>query len=1108
MTTSSTCVECGAALPEAAKFCSQCGAPISRRSSLPPAVLQSSVQAPPHLRQDVLATRAALEGERRRVTVLFADLRGSLGVLADTDPEESQALLDAVLATMVESVHRYDGAVNQVMGDGIMALFGAPLASEDHALRAACAALAMQEAVRALRDPSWEARGAQPQIRVGLHSGEVAIRTVRTDLSMDYRAVGSTTHIAARMEQLATAGSVWLTQTTFELGQGLLRTNPLGPMQVKGVAAPIEVHELTGISVRTRFQANALRGLSPLAGRQEMLAQLEAALATAVAGRSQARVLRGEPGVGKSRLCYELLQRAGSAHVLEAASLSYLSGRPHALLASMARSLFAIDDEDEPTQVRAKIEQYLRERDGQPNRNLAPALELLEIPAADSSWARLDPAKKRRRIEGLMRELLSHWCAQGPSVVLCEDLHWCDPDSLAFVASLVETPPGSRTLLLLTHRPDFSPPWRTCDHLQSLEVTTLNITAADSLLLNLLGANEQLVPLRKWLIARTDGNPFFIEESVRTLVENGLLENRTRALGTERLGSDVPASIEGLLGARVDRLPESAREVLQAAAVLGDQGSVETLRAITDLDAEQFATRLELLTRAELLYVLVTVTTQETRSQPLARTIRFKHALIQEVVYKRLVRPHKRALHLRVVEVIEQQYPTRLGEYVEALAEHAFRAELWLKCAEYQKAACVRAAGRGASALAIAHLDRGLAALGHLPASPEHARAAIDLRLTALAPLLPIGAHERVIELLREAEQYAMELQDSGRLARIACQLSAELWLTARYDQARRSAEQALTLARQLEGDQFALEVAARYNLAMVQHAQADYEAARRCLLELQATFSGAAALRRLGWAGYPSVMIRTFVISTAVMTGSFADAARAFQEGHAIAEQFVHAFSRTMILEQYGMCLMVQGEYHEAERWLRMAFEVCKQEEVHTMYMPIASHLGLALLSLNQVDEACSLIASAAQVEEDRAGHYAVDYLRIAASEAQRRSGQLDLARETAERAVRETAACGERGFHVRALVQLGRVLGDRSQDRRRALDVYSEALALARQLDTAPWCALALQGKAGVHSAEGQLAAAAEAFDAALEIWRRVEAPARVAQVTELRRTLAAAG
>ncbi len=1093
-----SCAECGATLQESAKFCSQCGQAAGGASSLPPSQA-GSVYPPPHLTQRVLASRAALEGERKQVTVLFADLRGSLGFLAGIDAEESQTLLDTVVSAMVEAVHRYEGAVNQVMGDGIMALFGAPIAHEDHALRAACAALAMQESVHALRDPSWEAHRERPQIRVGLHSGEVAIRTVRNDLSMDYRAVGPTTHIAARMEQLATPGTIWLTDDTYKLGNGLLRTTPIGPTKIKGVPKPIDVHVLHGISVRTRFQANALRGLSPLVGREDTLAQLRAALALAVSGRSQVAVLCGDPGVGKSRLCYEVMQSADSrVRVLEASARSYLSTHPHGLLASMVRALFGIEDDDDVEQVRAKAERSLNGLAIDP-RHLQVALDLLDVQSRDAEWNRLDPVQRRRRIEAMLRELLTAWCALGPAVVLCEDLHWSDPESLTFISTLVDSPPGDHTLLLLTHRPEPLPmQWSQAAHVRSFEIRALDAETADTMLTTLLGGALAPEPLRIWLAARCDGNPFFIEESARAVLDSGLIEQHRQPSSPS---VNVPASIDALLSARVDRLPDTALDVLQAAAVLGDQGSLETLRAVMQLPAEEFAMRLAELGRAELLYEVVSMTSDDRRPPLSAASLRFKHALIQEVVYNRLLRPRKRALHAQVFEVIERQYSARLGEYVEQLAEHAFRAELWDKCAEYLRMACIRAANRGANALAIAHLERGLEALRHVPEGPEHARAAIDLRLTALAALLPSGAHVRVIELLREAEHYAEQLQDAGRRARIACQLSAELWATAQYDAALESAESALALARVLAGPQFGIETSARYVIASVQHARGEYATSLGTLRALLTEFEGENEQRRLGWAGYPSVLLRSFIITVSNMTGGFEEARRAFDVGRELAERLNHAFSRTMIMEQWGMCLLVQGDYRGAEHWLRLALDVCEREAVGTMLLPIACHLSLALLKLERVGEARELLEHGVREGLSKAGRYAFAYLAIAESELRRCSGRPDEARAIAERAVQDTLACGEPGFHVRALLQLARVLAGKPGGHEAALAAYRDALARARELEMSPWCALALQGAATLHAERGERALAADGYDAALRIWSELGAPARVEQVAALK-------
>jgi class 3 adenylate cyclase/tetratricopeptide (TPR) repeat protein len=1086
------CASCGAGALHGANFCSACG------NRLRPSGEQR-IPERLQLMERVFGSRAAVEGERKQITVLFADLRGSLSIIDGIDAEEVQALLDAVLAAMAEAVHRYEGAVNQTMGDGIMALFGAPLAHEDHALRAACAALAMQDAVRRLQDASWKARGLQPQIRVGLHSGEVAVRAVRSDLNMEYRAVGTTTHIAARMEQLATPGSVYLTADTLRLGRGLMRTRPLGPQQVKGVQAPIEVFELTGISIRTRFQAIALRGLSPLVGREQPLRALTHSLERAADGERSVAVLCGEPGIGKSRLCHEVLRHASDGfRVLEAAAPSYGRATPHVFLASMVRGLFGVDDDDSVEQLKAKAQAALAELDGALSPHIHAVLELLDVPSRDREWARLDPVQKRRNLEKLLRALLEAWCARGPAVLLFEDLHWCDQESLSFIAGLVESPPGTQTLMLITHRPELDPPWSRSSNVVSYRIDRLDATESEGLLRNLLGSHAGLAGLRSLLVVRTDGNPFFIEESARAVMDSSGLRDLMRDGVEAALRAklpDMPATIDALIGARVDRLSEPLLELLQAAAVLGDDSPRDVLREVASVPKSEFDARFEDLVRAELLYGTGTLKGDAAGSQG---GFRFKHALIQEVVYKRLVRARRRALHGRAVDVIRAQYPERVAEHVERLAEHAHQAERWFECAEYHTLACVRAASRSSNDQAIVHLEGGLEALAHVPPGPERDRAAIDIRLTALAPLQPTGAHHRVVQLLREAEQHARSLNDGRRLAKISSQLSAGLWATAQYDQAMNAAQEALALAAALPGDQFALESSARYNAAMTHHARGEFDAALAILRELKQRFSGDAAHRRLGWAGYPSVFVRTFIISVNAMIGGFAEIESAYAEGRALAEELDHPFSRTMILEQYGMYLVVAGEAARAVAVLREALAVCEKDEVRTMYTPIASHLGVALLDLGELDAGRKLLEDAAAGATDLAGHYAIDYLTIGLADARLRTGDLASARETAERAVRDTEACGEVGFHVRALLQYAAVLSALDGQRAQATSTYALAIDRARQLGMRPWVALAQHGLARLHELEGRSDAAADLLESALQYWRESNARARVEQLT----------
>ena len=392
------CATCGASVHAGARFCGSCGAkapdPGAARFAAPEAY------TPRHLAEQILTSRAVLEGERKQVTVLFADLKGSMELLAERDPEEVGPLLDPVLELMTEAVHRYEGTVNQIMNDGIMALFGAPLALEDHAVRACYAALRMREAARRYSDELRGAHGVEVQIRVGINSGEVLVRSISNDLHMDYTAVGQTTHLAARMEQLAPPGSIRVTADTLRLAEGYVTVSSLGRVPVKGLAEPVEVYDLTGaVGAHARFQVSARRGLSRFVGRAGELDVLTLALGQAALGRGQLVALAGEPGVGKSRLFHEFVHSSQTRGwlVVQAGSVSYGTATAYLPVVDLLKDYFRIDERDDQRQIREKLTGKVLALD-ETLRPLLPALlSLLDVPAQDREWDALEPSERRRR---------------------------------------------------------------------------------------------------------------------------------------------------------------------------------------------------------------------------------------------------------------------------------------------------------------------------------------------------------------------------------------------------------------------------------------------------------------------------------------------------------------------------------------------------------------------------------------------------------------------------------------------------------------------------------------------------------------------------------------
>src|SRR2546426_2610986 len=535
------CPSCGFVNEGSEKFCGGCGSPRTESGSAQQARFGPPASyTPKHLVEKILGSQAVVEGERKTVTVMFADLKGSMELLADRDPEEARGFLDPVLERMMEAVHHYEGTVNQVMGDGVMALFGAPVAHEDHAVRACYAALRMQDSVARYAEDLRRRHGADVQIRVGLHSGEVVVRSIGNDLHMDYTAVGQTTHLAARMEQLARPGTTLLTGETLRLVEGYVEVNPLGPVPVKGLQEPIAVYELTGAGpLRSRFHAAAARGLTRFVGRAGELAQLQQALGRASGGQGQVVAIVGGPGVGKARLVWEVTHshRVHGWLVLQAGSVSYGKATSYLPVIDLLKRYCAIEDRDGPRAVREKLTGKLVTLDRVQEGSLPALLALLDVPPDDPQWETLDPDQRRRRTLDAVKRLLLRESQVQPLLVVVEDLHWIDSETQALLDGLVESLPAARLLLLVNYRPEYQHQWGSRTYYTQLRLDPLPPESADELLVALLGPDAGLEPLKGVLIARTEGNPFFLEESVRALVEIGSLLGER---GAYRLARSLP----------------------------------------------------------------------------------------------------------------------------------------------------------------------------------------------------------------------------------------------------------------------------------------------------------------------------------------------------------------------------------------------------------------------------------------------------------------------------------------------------------------------------------------------------------------------------------------
>ena len=1076
-----SCVACGTELPAGSKFCKECGQAVGAISPLPAARVGAPPESytPKHLAEKILTSRAALEGERKQVTVLFADLKGSMELLADRDPEEARKLLDPVLERMMEAVHRYEGTVNQVMGDGIMALFGAPLAHEDHAVRACYAALRMQDAVRRYSEELRRGQGVEVQIRVGVNSGDVVVRSIGSDLRMDYTAVGQTVHLAARMEQLAAPGSVRLTAETLHLAEGFVQVTPLGPVPVKGLGEPIEVFELVGAgAARTRLEAAARRGLTRFVGRSAELEQLRDALERASVGHGQVIAVVGEPGVGKSRLFWEVTHshRVHGWLIVQSASVSYGKATAYLPVIELLRGYFGIDSRDDPRKIREKVTGKVLTLAAA----LAPVvpafLALLDVPVEEASWQALDPLQRRQQTLDAVKRLLLRESEVQPLVVVFEDLHWIDGETQTLLDSLIDSLPAARLLLLVNYRPEYSHAWGGKTYYRQLRIDPLPPESADELLDALLGPDAALGPLKQLLVGRTEANPLFLEESVRALVE-------TAALAGERGGYrltrpvehlKIPATVQAILAARIDRLAPEAKRLLQAAAVIGKDVPMPLLLAIADAPEPEVRAELAHLQAAEFLY--------EVRLFPdLEYT--FKHALTHEVAYGGLLHDRQRALHAHVTEAIERLSPERVAEQAERLAHHALRGEVWDKAVVYLRQAGLRAMARAAYREAIGHLEHALASLRHLPETRGTTELTIDIRLDLRNAYLPLGERARMGEHLHEAEVLARALGDQHRLGRITTFMVVQCLNTGDYDEAVRFGQEALPIARAL-GDR-SIEVTATSFLGMAYLARGEFSNAVT-LLERNAALEGDLRYERFGAPGIQSALSEAHLADVHAHLGRFDEAIGYAEAAVRTAEAADHPFTLYWGLSNLGFVHLRRGDLPRATRALERCLDLCRTWQIVVGTAHVAAVLGAAYSLAGRADEALPLVADAVGEFRRRQMYRWPDILLCAAT-TYLSAGRVDDAASHVREALALTRRLGARVSEADALCLAGDVAATGGAGE--AEGYYREALALAAELGMRPLLAHCHFGLGTLFRRTGKRDQAQEHLGAAATMYRDMD-------------------
>ncbi len=945
------CAKCGTENALGNSYCKKCGQPLAAAGGEGQDTgkfASPRSYTPKHLAEKILTSRSALAGERKQVTVLFTDVSGFTGLSERLDPEEVHHLMSQAFELMLAEVHRYEGTVNQFLGDGIMALFGAPIGHEDHAERAVHAALGIRMVLDGF--PGEARPGVKLLVRQGLNTGLVVVGSIGNDLRMDYTAVGDTTNVAARLQQAAEPGRIVISEATHRLVEGSLHTRPLGRLSLKGKAEPVGAWEvISSRASRTRLELRAEQGLTPFVGREQECRALIECFEKARAGHGQTVFVVGEPGIGKSRLLFEFRRRLGEECTwLEGHCVSY--GRSiafHPLIDLLKRN-FRIEDGDGEETIVRKIERGVLLL----GEDLRPALpyfrSLLSVDPGDHAVRTMDPRQRRGEIFNALRMLTHRASEIRPQVLVCEDLHWMDKATEEYLVFAADSVPTSRVLCILTYRTGYVHPLGDRSYYTRLGLGTLSTDDGAKMAHALLGTDSLPEELERLIMAKTEGNPFFVEEVVKSLRELGVI----RAVGgryelVKRIDEiTVPDTIQDVITARVDRLDEGSKKTLQTAAVIGREFSLALLRQTLEME-DGVQVEVEQLKRLEFVY--------EKRFFPdLVYT--FGHSLTQEVAYEGLLMQRRQVLHGIIARVIETSYGDRLPEQYPVLAYHYSRAQDAAKAVEYLVKAGDRAVALYANTDALGYYAEALAQLEKQPPSTRQAEQRIDIIMRLCGVSGSSADFERDLHNLSDGLRLARQIGDRRRESQVLYWTGRTHYLTGRPVSGTEYAEQALALADELGDDSLAAMPVTL--LGRVYFLQSEFEKSGRMMGRSAALFERdgnrieeANARAGLGW--------------SLAMIGQFHRALEEADRGVALAQEIGHLPTEAACCMYRGCARFLRGHWRQAIEDARRSLSIGERiADAFRVYLT-SGFLGGFLVMAGELEEGLALLGQAVRAAE-----------------------------------------------------------------------------------------------------------------------------------------------
>jgi len=955
------CPQCNSSNPPEFEFCGKCGHALAETEVVTTVdYSQPQSYTPKFLAEKILDTRSTIEGERKLVTVLFADVANYTSMSEKLDPEEVHQIMDGCFKILMDEIHRYEGTIDKFTGDGVMALFGAPVAHEDHAQRACYAALAIQKTITVYGEKIKKDCGVGFKMRVGIDSGQVIVGSVGTDLKMDYTAIGDPVNLASRMEGMSDPGAILVSEDTYKLAKDFFKFKPLGKVEVKGKEEPVDAYQLLEAGeVETRIEAAVARGLTRFVGRKKEIGALKGAFEKAQSGSGQVVGIVGEAGVGKSRILLELREalRKKEHIYLEGCCLHYGGYMAYLPFLDILKAYFDTKEGDREFVIKKKMADKTDQLDEKLEGILPPLHDILSLKVEDEEYPKLDPPLKRVRVFEAIRDLLIRESQNRPLVIAIEDLHWIDKTSEEFLDYLIGSLAGARILLILLYRPEYTHQWGSKSYYSQIGVDQLSTETSAQLVQCILEEGEVLPELRELILNRAAGNPLFMEEFTHTLLENGSIQKKDHEYVLTVKSSDiqVPDTIQGIVAARMDRLEDNLKRTMQVASVIGRDFAFRILQTITGM-REELKSYLINLQGLEFIY--------EKNLFPELEYI-FKHALTQEVAYNSLLLKRRKEIHESIGKAIEELYQDRLEEFCEMLAHHYSRSENSEKAYQYLRLSGEKAARSYSNWEAFRFYKEAINVLNQLPDSEENKRRGIEVRLLIAVPMTFLGYPEDSLQILQEGERLARELGDERSLARFYSSMGLYYSLSGDVIQGMKYAENCFREAEKIEDIELmapiGFDLSSSYNTAGEFTKTA--ELAPKVIALLEKTQMEYESFGR-GFNVYSS-----FLASYGMAVGWMGS----FEEGEALCEKALRfalkirdLFSLVLIEFIYGWIYNVKGDGENGVEHLQNAVRYAEEAQMFILLGSVTGGLGWGYYLLGNLETARKHVKRAFKINSE----------------------------------------------------------------------------------------------------------------------------------------------